>query len=164
VIVENGEGEDLLACDFDESFEVDLPELVGLRPLEALGFGGLGSGWIGDASMPLEDGGGGADGRRGLVLVAEVGDDLAGSPAVLVADGEDGGFESLGGAARGPVGFAGLIAERELGVEARQPLVSGLAGDPEVATGRGQGPFGGANGMDESDAKFDHAGGTPRHD
>jgi hypothetical protein len=40
VVVEDGEGVDLLAGDLKRPFEVALPEVVGLRPLEAEGLVG----------------------------------------------------------------------------------------------------------------------------
>ena len=61
---------------------------VGLGPLEALEFG-LGSRWFGDASVPSEDGGRGADGGRAFGCCGG-GRRFARSPAELVADGEDG--------------------------------------------------------------------------
>ena len=130
--------------------------MVGLGSFEALRVRAVGSGSGGGAAVPMEDSGGGADGRRRPVVVAEVGDDFARAPAVLISDSKDGVFQSSGGPGGRMCGLAGSVVQRFLGVEAGQPLVSGLAGNPEVAAGGSDGSLGGANGVGERSAKFGH--------
>src|SRR4029079_7932845 len=55
-------------------------------------------------------------------------------------------------------------AEGLLCIEPGQPLVGGLARDAEVAGGRGPGPAGGADGVDEGGAECGHGVGAPGHD
>ena len=92
VIVEDGQRVDFLAADPEETLEVELPEFVGLVAFEALNVVRLGV-RSADAVVATEDGRGGFHGRRGPVVVDEVGDDLARPPTELVADGEDSCFE-----------------------------------------------------------------------
>src|SRR5262249_58514538 len=62
VVVEDGERVDAAALDLDVPLEVQLPELVGFGPFEALDVRGRGGGR--DAAVAPEGGGGGGAGAR----------------------------------------------------------------------------------------------------
>ena len=105
MVVQHGEGHELLTIDFDGAFEIDLPEIVGAIALETLKFSGGRPGRL-DASIACQDGGNGAN-RRWLEPMSEqVGMNLTWPPVEAIAQVQDMGLDVIVGAGGRANGFA----------------------------------------------------------
>jgi len=107
VIVQDGEGIGFLAPDFERSFVIALPELIGSIALEALQVGCVGVRGGSEGGVSSEDVGDRADAGHGEVLFAsEQGADFSRAPAELGADFEDAFLDRGVGACRREVWLA----------------------------------------------------------
>jgi hypothetical protein len=107
VIVQDGEGIGFLASDFERSFVIALPELIGSLALEALQVGCVGVRRGSAGGVSSEDVGDGADAGHGEVFFAsEQGADFSRAPAELGADFEDAFLDCGVGACRREMGLA----------------------------------------------------------
>jgi len=163
VVVDDRQRHELAAVDFDGAFEVELPQRVGRRALEARGGPGRRSIFDGNAVVTAQDVGDGADGRHRLggqitspPEQEEV--NLAWPPVEAVAHAKDLLLHVVGSACGGCMRPARAIDEGRigLGVMTRQPLVGDASADAELPGRRGDGEVEMTNGMDECETDFVH--------
>jgi len=164
MVIEDGEGVDALAVDFEPALEIALPKFVGVSAFETKA--GVGRSREGmNALVSGEDVGDGADAGEARVGSAEEGVNFARAPTEEVADLEDGEFEIIGGASRGESRTRGEIYEGAIGSQgvASEPFVAGFATDAKETASSGNGGAQGANLMDEGEADFGHGNNLPGH-
>jgi hypothetical protein len=135
VVVEDGERMTAFAVGHaNVPFEIHLPEVVGVGPLESLPVSRLSRSWSIEAIVATQNGGN-RTGRRDerLFGIEEVGAKLPAAPGwMLVAGLENEGFEIVDGSLRAGEGLAGSIRKMLVFVESSQPLVGRFATDLEA--------------------------------
>lgn len=164
VIIEEGEGINAFALDFNVTLEITLPEVIGIGTFEAL-IGGLLGGFRQDGSLAFEDIGNRANAREIGAVGLKKGVDFAWSPAELLADLENATYEIFVCPARAVERLGGVVDEGSVGTGTKtsEPFVASLATDVAATTSLGDGEIQRGDEMGEGQAKFRHGSNLPGH-
>ena len=165
VIIEDGERVNLSSCDFDGSFVVALPELVGLGSFEELDVVILFIFLMLNFSESFQDVCDGSDRGEGQALIDEKGTNFSCSPAVLVSHFEDSFFDVAVGAGRRGVWSSRTIVEgdKRLLLKPSDPFVSGFSTNAKISARLGDGDIQSDHLMNKSETDFRHGRNLPRH-
>ena len=138
MVIQDAQWMDTLPLDFDWTFEVELPQLVGLGSLEPLNVGLMP---LGSSNTPvtLEDGVDRPDGGDGQATIAKDGMNLGSSPIIAISDFQDVLYDRLVGSPWRDSGATWSIFQR-LGrrlLETIKPFVGGLPRDTKLSASLG---------------------------
>jgi hypothetical protein len=164
MIIDDGEGMDFSPTDFDGSFVIALPELMGFcsfKELDVLFFCACGS----CESMSAEDVGDGSGRRKAESFLGEESVNFACAPAELFANFEDAVFDVLSGSRRRNIRSSRTIGQGFVGPAAvtSDPFVPGLAANLEVSTRLRERNIQSDHLMNKRQTNFGHGSNFPGH-